>query len=374
MFKRRSGERGQILVIVAGGILGIIAIAALVLEGGTMVLNRRDAQNSADLASVAGTHIVARFHTMPAADPGRPTTVNQVYSSVQASMNVNNCPAVGAICTWQSWFVDLAKNRVGGTMTAGDSSTIPSNAAGVQVGVTRTPASVFGRLFGQGTWTITTEATAQTKSLNSVGQGVMLPIAVCGWNTTGTPNDCSQASQNPNPGNFIDFKPFQIYDLTDGKDAPGGFGWLSWNGSNSANIMADRICNPNNPGFSLDSPYDAVGTPGGVMGTDPATGETWFPIDPGKSNSSGVRACLDQWITSKQTVLVPIYDVVHGNGNNAWYHITGVAAFILTAREQPAIDQIQGMFVEYYPLSEIPGNLGTLPTQGDTSYSVSLVR
>ena len=48
-------ERGQILVIVAGGMIALLAIAALVLEGGTLMLNRRDAQNGADLASVAGT-------------------------------------------------------------------------------------------------------------------------------------------------------------------------------------------------------------------------------------------------------------------------------------------------------------------------------
>ena len=53
------------------------------------------------------------------------------------------------------------------------------------------------------------------------------------------------------------------------------------------------------------------------MGTNPSTGETWFPIDPGKSNASAVRSCLDGWIDSGATVLLPIYDLVTGNGNNA---------------------------------------------------------
>ena len=52
-------ERGQILVIVAGGMIALLAIAALALEGGTLLLNRRDAQNGADLASVAGAREVA---------------------------------------------------------------------------------------------------------------------------------------------------------------------------------------------------------------------------------------------------------------------------------------------------------------------------
>ena len=52
-------ERGQILVIVAGGMIALLAIAALALEGGMLMLNRRDAQNGADLASVAGHRQVA---------------------------------------------------------------------------------------------------------------------------------------------------------------------------------------------------------------------------------------------------------------------------------------------------------------------------
>ena len=32
-------ERGQILVIVAGGMIALLAVAALVLEGGSLVLN-----------------------------------------------------------------------------------------------------------------------------------------------------------------------------------------------------------------------------------------------------------------------------------------------------------------------------------------------
>jgi uncharacterized membrane protein len=57
---RSDVERGQVLVIVAGGLLALMAIAAVALEGGTLVLNRRDAQNSADLASLAGARMVAR--------------------------------------------------------------------------------------------------------------------------------------------------------------------------------------------------------------------------------------------------------------------------------------------------------------------------
>jgi hypothetical protein len=114
------------------------------------------------------------------------------------------------------------------------------------------------------------------------------------------------------------------------------------------------------------------------LGTNPVNGETWFPISTGKMNTSAVRTCLDQWIASGATVLVPIVDIFHadtGGGNNAWYHITGVAAFVLTAREQPAVDQIQGRFVEYYPYTDIPGNIGSVPPDpGDITVFIGLVK
>ena len=67
-------------------------------------------------------------------------------------------------------------------------------------------------------------------------------------------------------------------DLTDGKDGPGGFGWLSWDGSNSANALSDSICEPSNPPFSLDSPFDSQGAYGGVIGTIIQNSQTARPM------------------------------------------------------------------------------------------------
>ena len=64
-----------------------------------------------------------------------------------------------------------------------------------------------------------------------------------------------------------------------------------------------------------------------------------------------------------------------GNGNNAAYHITGVAAFVLTSRSQPAIDNIQGYFVEYYPYPDVPGGASAPPPgPQDTTYFIGLVK
>ena len=355
--RRRRAERGQILVIVAGGLIGILAIAALALEGGTLVLNRRDGQNAADLASLAGTRMVALSHTET------PKTQSNVFGAVGAALDSNDCLTIGGTpCTWTARFVGAGLSDLGAvTDTA---AAVPPAALGVRVGVTREPGAIMGRVIGIDHWTVTTEATAIAAKPASFPAGILLPIAVCGWFNAATPNDCTQAN-GPAPGNAVDFQVDQIYDLTNGKDAPGGFGWLSWDGSNSAGALATSLCTPNNTSFTLDSPYD-----------DPhGAGEVWFPVDPGKTNASAVRDCLDGWIASGATILVPIYDLVEGPGNGAQYHITGVAAFILTSREQPAVDDIQGTFVKYYPYTDIPGGLGTLPPDpSDTTYFLGLVR
>ena len=355
--RRRAGQRGQILVIVAGGLIGILAIGALALEGGTLVLNRRDAQNSADLASLAGTRVVALSHTAG----GR--TQADVLGAVQTSLGANDCRLVASTsCTWTAHFVGAGLADLGPIANTG--AGVPAAALGVRVGVTREPSAFLGRVLGFDHWTVSTDGTAIAARPSSFPTGILLPIAVCGWFNAANPNDCPQASNTPK-SNAVDYKADQIYDLTDGKDAPGGFGWLSWTGTNSAGALATSLCKPNNTPFSLDSPFD-----------DPhGAGEVWFPVDPGKSNASAVRDCLDGWISSGATVLVPIYDLVEGNGNNAKYHITGVAAFILTSRQQPAIDNIQGTFVKYYPYTDIPGGLGTQPPDpGDTTYFLGLVR
>ena len=140
--------------------------------------------------------------------------------------------------------------------------------------------------------------------------------------------------------------------LTDGKDIPGGFGYISWDGSNDPNSLADSICTPDNPPFTMP---------------------TTFSGDPGKSNSDGVRDCLDNWIANGVAVLIPIYSTVVGPGDNAVYTIVGVAAFVLTSRAQPAVDNIQGHFVEYYPYTSVPGG-GVVPSEGSTTVNFGLAQ
>lgn len=51
-------ERGQIIPIVVVALFGLIAMAALILDGGAILLNRRSAQNAADAGALAGARVL----------------------------------------------------------------------------------------------------------------------------------------------------------------------------------------------------------------------------------------------------------------------------------------------------------------------------
>ena len=54
----RSGERGQVLVLFAGGLVALLLVAALAFDVGSMLVQRRDEQNAADAAALAGARFV----------------------------------------------------------------------------------------------------------------------------------------------------------------------------------------------------------------------------------------------------------------------------------------------------------------------------
>lgn len=329
----RPSEQGQMLVIVAGALVALLMVVGLVIDAGIGFQSRRDAQNVADLASMAGAKVVAEHYL----DGGRAGA--DVHAAIDANTADNGCTAGGG-CTWEAVYVDNAEtNR--GAVTAGDP--IPPGAQGVRVTVSRTPATFFMRVFGQAQLDVQAPGTALTAEVGGLPPGQVLPIGI-------------------DPPNTL-FDDGEVYELTAGKDAPGNFSWLSWNGANDPNTLATSICTPNNPGMTFPVYIDG---------------------DPGKSNSSSVRACVDMWIANGATVLLPLWDHTVGNGNNTQFHVIGLAAFVLVDRGQPAIDSIQGRFVGYYGLPSVGANYGGPPTdctnpQGGQSpcnaaYFIGLVR
>ena len=62
---RRHAQQGQIIVLMAGGMIALVLIAALVFDVGQNLLDRRSQQNASDAAALAG----ARFLALPGCKP-----------------------------------------------------------------------------------------------------------------------------------------------------------------------------------------------------------------------------------------------------------------------------------------------------------------
>ncbi|RLD07302.1 MAG: hypothetical protein DRI65_04925, partial [Chloroflexota bacterium] len=55
------GEEGQIIVFLSLVLVGLLGIGALALDGGMLFSDRRDAQNAADSAALAGASAAAYY-------------------------------------------------------------------------------------------------------------------------------------------------------------------------------------------------------------------------------------------------------------------------------------------------------------------------
>ncbi|HEY0444502.1 MAG TPA: TadG family pilus assembly protein, partial [Candidatus Limnocylindrales bacterium] len=216
---RRERERGQVLIIVAGGITTLLLLAGLVLDGGIALFNRRDAQNTADIMALAGTKFVADIHQSKTPVPAN------TYAALQSSATANGCDAAGSVpCTWQAWFVGGSAAGPYDMSSVTNGAGVPNEALGVRVVVNRQPSTFLVGLAGINRWDVSTQATAVAESPDKAPSGQLLPIAF-----------------KDQPNGYL---PGQVYDITDGKDVPGGFGYISWTGSNSAGALATSICTP----------------------------------------------------------------------------------------------------------------------------------
>ena len=305
------------------GIVGIVLMLGLVIDGGNVFAQRRQGQNTVDLQAMAGAKVISDHYT-------KDISVD-VYGALGTAATENDCSSGGATpCTWAATYV--GPGYVGlGAVTPG--SALPADTIGVKVNVERLPSTYLLGVVGQGSWKVDTTATAIVTAAQGAPAGQLLPIALYGKDAD---------------GNDRTFEEGQVYDITNARNAPGSFGYLSWTGSGA---LADSICTPNNPAFTL-----------------PAK----FPIDPGTSNKAAVRECLQQWVDSGATVLVPIYSTVDEDE----YTITGLAAMVLTPFDQPApaVDDIKGYFVRVYPYPSVPGGVSGPPSPNDSLVFLGLVK
>jgi hypothetical protein len=135
----RTDERGQILVLFAGGLVALLIVAALAFDVGMMLVERRDEQNAADAAALAGARHVL-------------TDAIAAENAARAIAQLNG-------------FDDADPNEVVNVFIPPIHGRYVGLAGFIEVQIESTRPSIFGRVVGRANWPIGAFAVA-TNSQN----------------------------------------------------------------------------------------------------------------------------------------------------------------------------------------------------------------
>jgi hypothetical protein len=181
--RNRSDGRGQILIVVAFGMLLLMAVAALVVDLGFSWMLRRQEQNAADPAAVAA----ARWLKDPSGEARNPFPEANQEACFYARQNgffpdasTNDLTSTGCV----------PANDPRGTILEVQSPPTSGKYAGapgkVQVVIRSTHASFFAQVFGQNWASVTTAAVAANDANNSNSSSLVALKPVCSGGSAGT--------------------------------------------------------------------------------------------------------------------------------------------------------------------------------------------
>ena len=202
------GERGQVLVLFAGGVLALLAVAALAFDVGMMLLERRDEQNAADAAALAGARYIFE-----------PDCVAPLWTCTEAR-------AKARAVALENGYDDADPSEVVDINVPAEQGRYDGFPNFVEVQITGTRPSIFAGVFGKGAWPVSVFAVATND------QRVEFPFSMLALNET-----ACKALQVSGQGEVVANGNVQAN--SDGSEAGcGGIG-LSRSGGGELTITAD---------------------------------------------------------------------------------------------------------------------------------------
>jgi Flp pilus assembly protein TadG len=341
-------ERGQVLVIVALGLVVIVAMVGLVIDGGFAWGKQRDTQNGADAIAKAGAIVLA----MNVAGVEPPKTDTDVDFSNDAAATENGLDADETVgyytnITGQMLTITgaLASSEANAAVVGG--GTIPAGAAGVRAVADQQFDTFLARVIGINTMEATADATAVAGYLTGTCEAdagcivlpVTFPVNILGCDGS---NDPDFVTVGDPPNKILwDSPSDEALSIPLCKSGAGNVGWLDWTPHEgtpgcSGTGTAELECVINDP----TNPY--LKWPG------------WYQVaNTGNINSPGVETALNQY--DGEVVLIPQFDLTCGTtpsgpgvddcpvdqvgkgGSNQWYHLAGMSSFRLCSTD-PADD------------------------------------
>lgn len=327
---RRSG---QMLVLFALTLTALILAVGLVIDGGYAWTQRRAAQNAADLASLAGTRVVAL------AQAGASKTGTDVLAAMNAVNAANGVPSTVA---GDAFYVDNNGSSTAIQVSSGQA--VPATARGVLVSTAKSWRPFFLGIMGVNGWTASAQATSKSSinRITTAPSGDLLPLAM--------PLNSVPTNVCPTGAPVSSCTPVNIAQGS----GSGQFGWMSWNGTGNAVYTCDIMTPPlNNPAYSV-----------------PLNSFITIPGNTGVSASNCLKDAFQYWIDSGATIYVPIISpgpgacpancfpgtstpyppTSQGSGSNVTYNVIGFGGFQMTGCDGSTdaskckIDNIQGVY------------------------------
>jgi Flp pilus assembly protein TadG len=310
----RAGSRGQVLVLFALSLVGLILAVGLVIDGGNALAQRRQAQNTSDFAALGGARIVAEWI---AGDTTDGTDAN-VQAAITASVQANS----GAPVTFGAPSGPTYVNGAGAATGYVGAGTIPTGTVGVTVSASRTWTPYFLGVIGITNWTAGATATARGGYAAGGPGNNVFPAGIAEAFFNGrTPcggavnSDAACDPQQLTPGSL---------------NVPGGFGWLKFGCSGYG---LGQVPPASNGGCQNSKPFlqSEIGPPSNSYGCCTAVGLAGSADRIGSLPGNKASADCTYYINTGITVIVPVWDTAGGSGSNAWYHIVGFTGFQITA-------------------------------------------
>ena len=153
MRKRNSDERGQSMVLVTLTMVGLIAFLALVIDGGIVFAERREMQNAADAAALAGTRQLWSDYEGDRLPDDEKNILKAVHAYAEANgvEDSNGTPDDGVNDNVVAYFIDddypTTLTPIGEPLP--NNGGIPYDAVGVEVTTSTSFGSFFARVIGR---------------------------------------------------------------------------------------------------------------------------------------------------------------------------------------------------------------------------------
>jgi hypothetical protein len=320
---RSQSSRGQVLVIVAMGMVVFLAMVALVIDGGHAWGRQRDTQNGTDAAAEAGAVLLAVNLPFKAADETAPNTDADVLAAVQKVAGDNDIDLDSAeYTTFEGDPLGVAVGSLGDAPP-------PDAAEGVLATASSEFDTFLAGIIGFNQLTATTDATAVAGYLIEAPGGSVIPLTI----PVTVPFCDGSGDLQDGTDDWIPGVEYVIALCKN--EADGNVGWLDWDAGNrdertdecrgnGTGELACSIEEPNNPPLQI---------PG------------WFYVtETGNTNAGQVQEAMESWIG--RDVMIPIFDATckdgpldpeedcptgPGNGQGTWYHFQNWVSITLTS-------------------------------------------